>query len=206
IHALTGAGFQVAHATSLAEAKVHLRKYEPHLAIVDVHLPDGSGFDLLPAFQLFGIPVIFATVVSDEGSVVRALDDGAIDYVTKPFRLQELLARVRRALALNSSNQSELVAGDIRIDLSSGRVFCSDSASNTETQLALTPVEFQLLTMLVRNYQSVCSRKQLTDAISNYTSEYLETNTLNVYFSRLRQKLGNALVIETVRGQGYRAI
>ncbi len=168
------------------------------LIILDIMLPDGSGLDLCSAWRSSGIetPILFLTAKDDEVQIVRGLDAGGDDYVTKPFRLAELLSRIRALLRRNRPLPLDEGEG-LRIDLQKMCVYLG------ERQLFLTPTELQLLSVLVRNSGRVLTRKILLQLVWDAGGLYSDDNTLSVYISRLREKIG-ADRIETVRGVGYR--
>ena len=178
------------------EAKVFMEKNDYHLIILDITLPDGNGLDLCAAWRNAGkdTPILFLTARDDEIQIVRGLDAGGDDYVTKPFRLFELLSRIR---ALLRRNQPATFRKDtLRIDLQKMTVFDSDE------QLYLTPTEFQLLSAFVRNAGKVLTRKVLLQTIWDDGGLFIDDNTLSVHISRLREKIGSGH-IRTVRGIGY---
>lgn len=142
-----------------------------------------------------GAQVIFLTVVDDEDRIVRAFDQGAVDYVTKPFRLRELLARIRRVAP---SHEDVLTWGRVRIDTASGRV------SVDGAEVALTALEYRLCLIFAQNQGRLLSRAQILDQLWDQGGNFVEDNTLTVYVKRLREKLAGAVTIETVRGRGYR--
>lgn len=130
-----------------------------------------------------------------------ALDDGAADYIVKPFRIRELLARVRRAL-LNQTPKEKVTniiqTGNVQIDVESGKVLANGTA------IELTALEYRLLLIFATNKGILLSRSQILDKIWDMDGNFVEDNTLTVYVKRLREKLGDAIYIETVRGIGYR--
>ena len=168
------------------------------LLILDLGLPDRCGTELIRALrrQRNPVPILVCSARDQIDDRVAALDDGADDYVTKPFDLQELLARVRAtARRRHPAHSSILEIGDIRVDLAACRV------SAHGTVLPLTPREFQVLAALLEKRGRVVSQRELEDKISNW-SEERESNTIQVYIHHLRKKLG-ADVIRTLRGIGY---
>ena len=166
------------------------------LAILDMQLPDGLGTDVAP---LLNVPVVFLTVVDDEGNIVKAFEDGAADYITKPFRLRELLARIKRILLQQSGGGGQFVnIGGVKIDVDAARVFVYDEA------IDLTALEYKLLLTFATNKGRVMTREQILDNLWDNQGNFVEDNTLTVYIKRLRAKLGEALEIQTVRGMGYR--
>jgi len=170
------------------------------LAILDMQLPDGTGFDVLEALKGSGASLIVLTVVDDEGNVVRAFESGADDYITKPFRVRELLARVKRTLNANTDDErlSLLKLGRATIDTAAGKAYIGDAL------LDLTALEYRLLLTFASNKGQILTRTQILDNIWDSAGNFVEDNTLTVYIKRLREKLGDAVSIETVRGFGYR--
>ena len=198
VYALEQEGYAVFHSKTVSEAMNTIAAQNLDLAILDMQLPDGTGFDVRK--MLSGTAVIFLTVVDDEVSIIKAFEGGADDYITKPFRIRELLARVKRTLNANSgnSNQSSLTIGDITIDVSAGKTYKSG------TLLELTALEYRLLLILASHRGQILTRTQILENIWDSAGGFVENNTLTVYIKRLREKLGDSLNIETVRGIGYR--
>lgn len=203
VYALTQAGYTVRHADTVAAARQALAAGGIDLALVDMQLPSGddaparaeAGFAVSEAALAAGAQVIFLTVVDDEDRIVRAFDQGAVDYVTKPFRLRELLARIRRVAP---SHEDVLTWGRVRIDTASGRV------SVDGAEVALTALEYRLCLIFAQNQGRLLSRAQILDQLWDQGGNFVEDNTLTVYVKRLREKLAGAVTIETVRGRGYR--
>ena len=178
------------------EAQTLMEQNDYHLIILDIMLPDGNGLDLCAAWRSSGkdAPILFLTARDDEIEIVRGLDAGGDDYITKPFRLLELLSRIR---ALLRRNQPVTFRKDgLHIDLQKMCVF------NGDEQLYLTPTEFQLLSALIRNAGKVLTRKLLLQTIWDDGGLFIDDNTLSVHISRLREKIGSDH-IRTVRGIGY---
>lgn len=195
VYALEQEGYSVRHAAAVAEALRLLAERTVDLAIIDMQLPDGDGFAVSEAALAQDAQVIFLTVMDDEDRIVRALDQGAADYVTKPFRLRELLARVRRTLP---HEEEILLLGKARIDTASGRVTVAGE------EVGLTALEYRLCLIFAQNRGQLLSRAQILDMIWDQGGNFVEDNTLTVYVKRLREKLAGAVEIETVRGRGYR--
>lgn len=195
VYALEQEGYNVRHAGTVAEALHLLAERAVDLAIIDMQLPDGNGFAVSEAALAQDAQVIFLTVMDDEDRIVRALDQGAADYVTKPFRLRELLARVRRALP---HEEQTLTLGQARIDTASGRVTVAGE------EVSLTALEYRLCLIFAQNRGQLLSRAQILDQLWDQGGNFVEDNTLTVYVKRLREKLAGAVTIETVRGRGYR--
>lgn len=175
------------------------------LVILDINLPDGTGYTLCRHIKEHGgPPVIFLTVHEEEVSAVMGLEMGADDYITKPFRLRELLARVRAVLRRNAAVQHprEMRIGPLRILLAQGRVY------KCGTEVNLSATEFRLLLALARHCGQVLSRDQLLAAIWDVDGQFIEDNTLSVSIKRLREKIEDdpqsPRLITTVRGLGYR--
>lgn len=190
--ALAAEGLVVRAASSVREALALLEEGTVALAVLDMQLPDGDGTEVARA--LAGVPVIFLTVVDDEDRIVDAFAEGAVDYVTKPFRLRELMARVKRHLPKGT----ELRVGAVVLDSATGTVTAAGK------EVALTALEYRLLETLARHRGQLLTREQILDDIWDATGNFVEDNTLTVYIKRLRDKLGDAAEIETVRGRGYR--
>jgi DNA-binding response OmpR family regulator len=201
IYALEQEGYAVTRAGGVREANGALADGRFELAILDMQLPDGTGFDVRDALRGTDAAVIFLTVVDDEGGVVRAFEGGADDYVTKPFRLRELLARVKRALnSRGGENRSDIISlGGASIDAPAGKAYLNGAP------LDLTALEYRLLLTFAQNKGLLLTRAQILEIIWDSAGNFVEDNTLTVYIKRLREKLGDAVNIETVRGIGYRA-
>lgn len=200
-YALETEGYEVCHAATVADAHDFIEKREFRLAIIDMQLPDGIGFDVCEKLKHTNTAVIFLTVVDDENTIVKAFDDGAADYIVKPFRIRELLARVRRVLATRNDPPGKdhiVCIGQARIHTDEAKVYVNDQL------IELTALEYRLLLIFANNQGVLLSRQQILDKIWDVDGNFVEDNTLTVYVKRLREKLGNALNIETVRGMGYR--
>ncbi|GHU87457.1 DNA-binding response regulator [Clostridia bacterium] len=199
-YALEQEGYDVTHRVSVREARSVTATSRFDLAVLDMQLPDGSGFDVREALAP-ETAVIFLTVVDDEGNIVKAFENGADDYITKPFRLRELLARVKRVLNPKSGGQSSpiLTLGGVSIDTAAGKAYIGDA------RLDLTALEYRLLLVFAQNKGQILSRSQILESLWDAAGNFVEDNTLTVYIKRLREKLGSAADIETIRGMGYRA-
>lgn len=189
--------YNVASASAIREAKQCIMQDHYDLIILDVMLPDGDGFSFCSELRTLGIntPILFLTACDDEIQIVRGLDSGADDYVTKPFKLLELLSRVR-ALIRRSSNAT-IKSKNIVIDTTNITVKKNDE------QIFVTKTEFQLLSYLLRNSGVIVTRAALLQSIWDDNGEFIDDNTLSVHISRLREKIG-ANHIVTIRGVGYR--
>jgi two-component system, OmpR family, response regulator VicR len=199
-YALEQEGYAVTHCDTITAAKEAAENRAYDLALLDMQLPDGTGFDISGKLKAAGTSVIFLTVVDDEGNVVKAFEGGADDYVTKPFRLRELLARVKSALGRRSKQATDrLMLGSVTVDVSAGKAYINGSL------LDLTALEYRLLLTFATNKGQILSRSQILENLWDSAGNFVEDNTLTVYIKRLREKLGDSASIETVRGMGYRA-
>ena len=201
LYALETEGYETNHATGIKDAGNLIEQYNFDLAIIDMQLPDGTGFDVSEIFKNNATSVIFLTVVDDENTIVRAFDEGAEDYIVKPFRIRELLARVRRILSANIKNGEKdniIYIGHAAIHTDEAKVYVNDKS------IELTALEYRLLLIFASNKGILLTRQQILDKIWDADGNFVEDNTLTVYVKRLREKLGEAIHIETVRGMGYR--
>lgn len=190
-------GYCVTSAESVGQAKNLLNTDEFNLIILDVMLPDGNGFDLCAEIRASdgSTPILFLTSYDDEIQIVRGLDAGADDYVTKPFKLRELVSRIRALLRRGS--KSIYKSDDLIIDAEHMNV-----KKNGEP-VFLTPTEFQILKMLIQNNGIIITRQTLLQSIWDDNNNFIDDNTLSVHISRLREKIGAEHIV-TVRGVGYR--
>ena len=196
---LSGQGYAVTATETISQARGIIASGVFDLIILDVMLPDGSGLDLCASLRVSGVtsPILFLTACDDEINIVKGLDSGADDYVTKPFKLLELMSRVS-ALIRRSGNNLSLVSSDgIVIDMNNMTV-----KKNNET-IFLTKTEFQILCCLIRNSGVIVTRDTLLKNIWDESGNFIYDNTLSVHMSRLREKIGFEHIV-TVRGVGYR--
>ena len=202
-------GYRITWRNQGADGVTSARDDHPHLVILDVRLPDGSGFDFCREMRQQGLrqPILILTVRSDEIDKVLGLEMGADDYLTKPFSLRELLARVRallrRAYGEFSNAESHLLyAGDLTIDLARSQI-----ARGSEL-IALTPTEFRLLVYLAQNARQALTRGQILDAVWGYDADVEDEHMVNVHIRRLREKVeldpSRHTLILTVPSIGYR--
>ncbi|MDR0293840.1 MAG: response regulator transcription factor [Oscillospiraceae bacterium] len=201
VYALEQEGCAVTHCKSVRETRNAAAGQAFALAILDMQLPDGTGYDARELFSGTDTSIVFLTVVDDEGNIVRAFEGGADDYITKPFRLRELLARVKRTLNARGGegHPSVLTLGGITIDTAAAKAYAEGAL------LDLTALEYRLLLVFAANKGHILTRSQILESIWDAAGNFVEDNTLTVYVKRLREKLGRAVNIETVRGLGYRA-
>lgn len=190
-------GYEVESAGTCSAAISAFESSPFDLVILDVMLPDGNGFAICSQIRKSSgsVPILFLTACDDEIQIVRGLDSGADDYVTKPFRLLELLSRVRALLRRNV--KSVPASGNIVVNEDNMTVQISGE------KIYLTPTEYHILCILLRNRGIIVTRDSLLQGIWDCEGAYVDDNTLSVHISRLREKIG-ASNIKTVRGVGYR--
>lgn len=198
IYAMEEEGYTVVHCKDVTTALRKMREMRFDLALLDMQLPDGLGKEIGQAAKAEHTPVIYLTIVDDEDEIVGALEEGAADYITKPFRLREVLTRIRRSLQEEREASDILKLGGVSIDVGAGKVYVGAK------QTVLTALEYRLLLIFAENRGILLTREQLLERIWDIGGEFVEDNTLTVYIRRLRQKLEGALSITTVRGIGYR--
>ncbi len=202
-------GYVVTWKNKGSDGITFVRDQNPQLIILDVRLPDGSGFDFCRQMRQLGLrqPILMLTVQREEIDKVLGLEMGADDYLTKPYSLRELLARVRALLRraygeLSSVEANVLYAGDLTIDLTRGQV------SRGNQIVALTPTEFRVLVYLTQNAGQALTREQILNAVWGYNQEIEDERTINVHIRRLREKIeidpSHPSLILTVPGIGYR--
>ncbi|MGL5153207.1 MAG: response regulator transcription factor [Clostridium sp.] len=203
---LRSEGFNVKGVFNIKDAKNMLLNFDPNLALLDINLPDGNGFDLCKSInQTHSIPIIMLTARTDIVDKILGLELGADDYITKPFHIKEILTRVRIALrrvekykGVSSANYYE-INKNIKISLKSRTVLKNDE------EVKLKPREYELLEFLIQNRNRVFSREELLDNIWNFDFDG-DIRTVDVHIRRLRKKLdndGSQSIIETVFGLGY---
>lgn len=173
--------------------------------LLDVMLPDGDGYTICREIRKKSdAPILFLTACDDEVHTVLALEQGADDYIAKPFRIRELLARMKailRRVGKDVVQQSRIAIGDNELDLQAGKVY------RNQKNIELTAMEYRLLLIFVNHRGQTLSRKQLLTDIWDEAGDFVNDNTLTVYIKRLREKLGDfegQPLIQTVRGIGYR--
>ena len=188
-------GYEVIKASNVRTA-LNAMNSDVDLAMLDVGLPDGDGVSLCRLWRSEGIqtPILFLTAKDEELDVVRGLDAGGNDYVTKPFRMQELLSRIRALLRRNQKDSTITRSG---ITLDKAKL----QASRDGEVLMLTVTEYKILAKLISE-RSIITRAALLDALWDVDSRFVDDNTLSVHVSRLREKVG-AGHIKTIRGVGY---
>ena len=188
-------GYDVIKASNVSSARSAMNS-EVDLIMLDVGLPDGDGVSLCRQWRNEGVetPILFLTAKDEELDVVRGLDAGGNDYVTKPFRMQELLSRIRALLRRNQKDATITRSG---ITLDKAKL----QASQDGEVLMLTVTEYKILAKLISE-RSIITRAALLDALWDVDSRFVDDNTLSVHVSRLREKVGSSH-IKTIRGVGY---
>lgn len=200
---LNAEGFAITHAAGQAEAFSLLGEKQFSLALVDITLPDGNGFAVCTEIkEVQNIPVLFLTACGDEASVVTGLNMGADDYVVKPFRPRELVARIKAALRKNSNLSSVFRVEDLTVDIAGGVV------KKNGGEVFLSALEYRLLLVFIANPSNILTRETLLRELWDAAGEFVNDNTLTVYIKRLREKIetdpARPKIILTVRGIGYR--
>ena len=195
-------GFASDHASGQIKAEELLKTKQYQLLLLDVSLKDGDGFAVCDMAQKIQLPVIFLSASSDEETVVRGLNIGADDYITKPFRPKELLSRIKNALRRHAGHQTIILLDDIQVDTEKAIVKKKDTVIN------LSALEYKLLTLFIDHRGKLLTRDQLLDEIWNIAGDFVNDNTVTVYIKRLREKIENdptnPKIIKTVRELGYR--
>ena len=188
-------GYDVVKASNVRSAREGLDS-AIDLVILDVGLPDGDGVELCRCWRSEGVqtPILFLTAKDEEMDVVRGLDSGGNDYVTKPFRMQELLSRIRALLRRNQRDTTITRSG---ITLDTAKL----QAARDGEVLLLTVTEYKILAKLISS-RSIITRAVLLEALWDLDSRFVDDNTLSVHVSRLREKIGGSH-IKTIRGVGY---
>lgn len=203
VYALETEGYAVTHCPD-AESALRALEAEPFsLALLDLSLPDGDGFSVFERVkQVSDIPVIFVTAADDEGNTVKGLELGADDYIAKPFRVRELIARMKAVLRRRSDASGDISIGDVKIDTAKAKVY------RNNTEITLTALEYKLLLTFAHNKGKVLSRNRILECLWDAAGNFVNDNTLSVYMKRLREKLGddpqNPRIILTMRGLGYK--
>lgn len=203
-YSLKNEGYSVTIAKTVEEALKIIRNKTFTLYILDLTLPDGSGYDVCTQIKKQGdLPVIFLTAYDDEVNVIMGLELGADDYISKPFRVKELLARIKTVLRRYNKDTADgmINIGNIRINTNEAKVY-KDSK-----EVILTAMEYRLLLIFINNRGIVLSRQKLLEDIWDVAGDFVNDNTLTVYIKRLRDKIeedpASPNIIKTVRGLGY---
>lgn len=186
------------------EAIMLSTSHKPDIIILDLGLPDIDGVEIIEHIRAWSdVPIIIVSARSEDGDKITALDKGADDYLTKPFSVEELLARLRviqrRLMKSENISVTEFVNGRLKIDYVSGCVYLD------ETELHLTPIEYKLLCLLAKNVGKVLTHKYIIQSVWGSPADNIEAS-LRVFMATLRKKLGdgNQALIQTHIGIGYR--
>lgn len=204
-YSLKNEGYEVDVANTYHEGLNFINTDEYILIILDVMLPDGNGYDLCKIIREDkNTPIIFLTACDEEVNIVMGLDIGGDDYITKPFRIRELMSRINAVIRRypNKNLGNILISGDIKIYLIEGKV------EKKGKEVFLTPSEYKLLQILIENPKQALHRTTILQKLWDIDGEFIDDNTLSVYIRRLREKIeedsSNPKYIKTVRGLGYR--
>ena len=183
--------------TTIKESIEYLENNKPEIIILDVSLPDGNGFELYEkVIKEKNIPVIFLTARDDEDDIIKGLNLGAEDYITKPFSTKELLVRVNKII-LRNKKITLIKVKDISFDLDKMVV------SKNDDIIELSSLELKILHLLFVNMGKVVTRDTILDKIWEWTGNYVDDHTITVYLKRIREKLDTDIIV-TIKGLGYR--
>lgn len=203
-YSLENEGYTVTVAKSVSQALEIINKKNFSMYLLDLTLPDGSGYSVCKRIKEIGdFPVIFLTAYDDEVNVVMGFELGADDYITKPFRLKELLVRIKSVFRRynNDSGDGKIKVKDLIVNTNEAKVYKNGN------EIVLTAMEYRLLLILLNNRGCVLSRTQLLENIWDVAGDFVEDNTLTVYIKRLRDKIEEnptePKYIKTIRGLGY---
>ncbi len=214
-YSLEKEGYEVTLKTKAADAVDSLKNQPFDLCILDINLPDGNGYDVCKFIKSKeDIPVIFLTASDAEVNVVMGLELGADDYICKPFRINELMARIKTVLRRAAKGNNENIGNDgfiriknIKIYTNEAKVAIINEESGAEAPVELTALEYRLLLVFCNNRGVVLSRTKLLEDMWDVDGDFVNDNTLTVYIKRLRDKIekdpSKPEIIKTVRGLGY---
>ncbi len=204
--ALTGEGMEVTLASSVSEAFAALDSDELgkkiDFCLLDMTLPDGNGMEICTRVrETSEMPIIFLTAMDDEIHTVLAFDKGADDYISKPFHIKELIARMKRLMKrAKTSVNTTCAIGDNTVDITNAKMFRAGE------EVTLTAMEYKLLLVFINHAGEILDRDRILNILWDDVGSFVNDNTLTVYIKRLRSKLNDeeGKYIETLRGQGYR--
>lgn len=199
-------GFQVEVARTVRDALSFIQMQKYDLLLLDLTLPDGSGFEICKRVRRTSdVPIIFLTASDEEVNIVMGLDMGGDDYITKPFKLNELLSRINallRRAGLSAAAPLELKSNGLAVSLPEGRVF------KGAAEIELTAAEYRLLCLLMQNPNMVLTREVIFNRLWDSSGSFIDDNTLSVYVRRLRSKIEddpeNPQFLLTLRRLGYK--
>ena len=205
--ALLQENYEVLSAAGVSEALEQIQNCRDiGFYLLDIMLPDGDGYQVCREIRKnSSAPILFLTACEDEVHTVMALEQGADDYICKPFRIRELRARMkailRRTSAQGGGLEQIVQVGKNQVNLQTGRVY------SDKEEIILTAMEYKLLLIFLNHRGQTLSRSQILEGIWDEAGDFVNDNTLSVYMKRLRKKLGDTAdgqIIRTVRGIGYR--
>ena len=198
---LAAEGFSVTSASGQKDAVILLNK-DFDLLLLDIALSDGDGFAICRIAKEMHLPVIFLTASGDENSVVKGLDMGADDYISKPFRPRELVSRINSVIRRSSGIKPAIKIGSCILDTDKGIV------TKDGEEVSFSAMEYRLLTEFINNRGRILSRNSLLENIWDIAGDYVNDNTLTVYIKRVREKIEDdpqdPQILKTNRGRGYR--
>ena len=205
-YALEQEGFNIDISKDLESGRNNINEKNYDIILLDVMLPDGNGYDFCKEIRkIKDTPIIFLTACDDEVNIVMGLDIGGDDYITKPFRVRELISRIKAVVRRNKGedkNKKVLKYGDLSIYTLEARVYKKNE------EVFLTSAEYKLLLILIQNENIILSRNQILEKLWDVTYDFINDNTLTVYIKRLREKIEddstNPKHIITIRGMGYK--
>lgn len=197
VYSLNQKGYDIVHKINIKDTLSFLEKEKVELIILDISLPDGDGFTLYEdIIKKLKIPTIFLTAKDEEDDVVKGLELGAEDYITKPFSTRELIARINKII-LREKRNLIIKVKDIKFDIDKMVVY------KNEEKIDLTSLELKILHLLFVNLNKVVTRNYIIDKIWEWTGNDVNDNTVTVYMKRIREKLKTKIII-TIKGIGYR--
>ena len=203
VYSLEREGYQVDHGNTFARGKNLVDQMDFDLIILDIGLPDGNGFELCSYIREgSNVPIIFLTAEDEEVNVVMGFELGGDDYISKPFRVQELQSRIKAILRrVNYRKKDILISKDISLNIDENKVYKGKELLN------LTPLEYRLVNLFMKNPKVNLKRSRLLDEIWDSYGDFVDDNSLSVYIKRLREKIedqpSKPNYIKTIRGIGY---
>ena len=198
--------FEVLVAMNVEQALEKVASNKIDLIILDVSLPDGNGFELCKEIkQKIDVPIVFLTAKDEEDDIISGLELGADDYITKPFRVRELISRINTIMRrYNKStvaiNENIIKINNITINTDSMQVLKDGQ------EIVFTSLEYKILLLLFSNQNKLITREMILDKIWDVAGNFVNDNTLTVYIKRIREKLNDTdgKIIKTIRGMGYK--
>lgn len=189
--------YNLVHKTNIKDTSNFLQNEKIEFIILDISLPDGNGLDLYNnIIKKLNIPTIFLTAKDDEETIVKGLELGAEDYITKPFSTKELIVRMKKIILRTKKNQI-IEIQDIKFDIDKMVVY------RNKEKIEFTSLEIKILHLLFMNLNKVVTRNEIIDKIWEWTGNDVNDNTVTVYLKRIREKLQTDIII-TIKGIGYR--